>query len=87
MGSSTELLIRYNLHIFFVLSSYQSFRISLWNQGQILIMSESPVSDPEKNVYGSDNKTALHGETPVYVVDEGLGESEVTEFVETKELR
>jgi hypothetical protein len=50
-------------------------------------MSESPVSDPEKNVYGSDNKTALHGETPVYVVDEGLGESEVTEFVETKELR
>jgi hypothetical protein len=50
-------------------------------------MSESPVSDPEKNGYGSNNKTALHGETPVYGVDEGLSEPEVTEFGETKELR
>ena len=48
-------------------------------------MSESPVSDPEKQTYGEDKKANDVGETREYVADEGLGEN--TEFGEVKELR
>ena len=48
-------------------------------------MSESPVSDPEKQTYGADKKAYDVGETREYVADEGLGEN--TEFGEVKELR
>ncbi|KUJ11797.1 uncharacterized protein LY89DRAFT_699848 [Mollisia scopiformis] len=49
-------------------------------------MSDSPVSDPEKQTYSADDEGVHNGSTPVYV-DEGLGESEVVEFGETKELK
>ncbi|CZR59896.1 related to general amino acid permease [Phialocephala subalpina] len=49
-------------------------------------MSESPVSDPEKHAYPADNKAVYNDATPVYA-DEALGETEVVEFTETKELR
>lgn len=49
-------------------------------------MSEAPISDPEKNSYPSDSKALHHDATPVYV-DEALGESEVVEFGETRELK
>ncbi len=48
-------------------------------------MSESPVSDPEKNV-SSDKKGPYGDSTPVYV-DEALGETEVAGFEETRELK
>jgi hypothetical protein len=48
-------------------------------------MAESPVSDPEKNVYGQDEKNAYAVETPTYNADEGIGENK--EFGEVKELR
>ena len=50
-------------------------------------MSESPTShsDPEKNIYSDDKKTVYDADAPVY--DEAIGESDVVEFVETKELR
>ncbi|KAF8852175.1 amino acid permease-like protein [Acephala macrosclerotiorum] len=49
-------------------------------------MSESPVSDPEKHAYPADSKAVYNDATPVYA-DEALGETEVVEFTETKELR
>lgn len=49
-------------------------------------MSESPLSDPEKHAYPAESKTVHDDGTPVYA-DEALGETEVVEFTETKELR
>jgi len=48
-------------------------------------MSESPVSDPEKNVYGSDKKVVDEAQIPVY--DEEYTETDAAEFGEVKELR
>lgn len=49
-------------------------------------MSESPVADPEKHAHPADSKAVHNGATPVYA-DEALGETEVVEFNETKDLR
>ncbi len=48
-------------------------------------MSDSPVSDPEKNVYGRDEKNVYVEETPTFHTDERIGENK--EFGELKDLR
>ena len=54
----------------------------------LITMSESlTYSDPEKDAHVSDEKKAVYSDdAPVYG-DEGVGETDAVEFVETQELR
>lgn len=60
--------------------------IVIFNSIYFITMSDSPVSDLEKHAYSSDNKVLDKDDKAVYM-DEALGESDVVEFVETKDLR
>lgn len=50
-------------------------------------MSDSPVSDPERAGFSSSEKKSPYEDATRVYTDEALGETEVTGFEETRELK